>query len=100
MREDVKKFLFIGPEEEKGEFFRRAQSEGIIHFIDPNPGPHKEIPEDVQRVSTAIKVLRGLPPQEQEENFNILQADPIVNAILNLHTRNEQLLEEHRVINN
>ncbi len=98
MREDVKKYLFIGPEEDKEQFFQQAQKEGIIHFIDPSPGPHQEIPEDVQRVSAAIKVLRGLPPQEQEENFKILQVDQIVNTILNLHARNEQLLEEQRVL--
>jgi V/A-type H+/Na+-transporting ATPase subunit I len=97
MREDVRKFLFIGLEEDKDAFFQRAQEEGLIHFIDPNQSAHKEVPQDVQRVTAAIKVLRGLPPREQEENYNGLNADHIVDAILNLHEQNEKLLEEMRV---
>lgn len=98
MREDVKKFLFMGSEEDKTRFFERAQTIGLIHFIDPYLSSHKEIPQDVHRLTAAIKVLRGLPPIEQEENFTALNADQIVDSILSLHEQNEKLLEELRVI--
>lgn len=98
MREDVKKYVFIGPEEEKEPFFKKAQSLGIIHFIDPASKSHKDIPEDVQHLTKAIKVLRGLPTQEQEENFNGLDADTLVDAILRLNEKNDQLFEEMRVL--
>lgn len=97
MREDVKKFLFLGLEEDKDLFFKRAQSQGIIHFIDPNQSGHKEIPQDVQRLTQAIKVLRGLPSREQEEYYGSLQADQIVDVILSLYEQNEKLLEEIRL---
>lgn len=97
MREDVKKFLFLGLEEDKESFFKRAQSKGIIHFIDPNQRGHKEIPHDVQRLTSAIKVLRGLPSKEQEEYYKDLQADHIVDAILRLYEQIEKLQEEIRV---
>lgn len=97
MRKDVKKILFLGLEDDKDAFFQSAQEEGIIHFIDPNQSAHKEVPQDVQRISAAIKVLRGLPSHEQEENYQALDADQIVNDILLLHEKNEKLLEEIRV---
>lgn len=98
MREDVQKYLFIGLEEDKEQFFKRAQAEGLIHFIDPYASSHKELPHEVQRVSAAIKILRGLPSREQEENFSYLNADQIVASILSLHEQNEKLLEELRII--
>lgn len=97
MREDVKKFLFFGLEDDKDAFFQRAQEKGVIHFIDPNKIAHKEVPQDVQRVAAAIKILRGLPPREQEENYHGLDTDRIVDEILRLHEQNEKLLEEIRV---
>lgn len=97
MREDVKKILFVGLEEDKDTFFKGAQSEGIIHFIDPNQSGHKEIPQDVQRLTHAIKILRGLPSREQEEYFSELEADQIIDTILRLHEQSEKLLEEIRV---
>lgn len=98
MREDVKKFLFLGLEEDKEAFFKHAQAQGIIHFIDPHLSAHKDIPQDVQRLTAAIKVLRGLPSREQEENFNGLSADYTVDSLLLLHEQNEKLLEQLRVI--
>lgn len=98
MREDVKKFLFLGLEEDKEAFFKRAQVQGLIHFIDPHQSGHPDIPQDVQRLTAAIKVLRGLPPREQEENFSQLDADDIVNHILRLHEVNEKLQEDIRIL--
>lgn len=98
MREEVKKFLFLGLEEDKEAFFKQAQLRGLIHFIDPHQSRHKDIPQDVQRITAAIRILRGLPSREQEENFSDLDADEIVVRILHLHELNEKLQEEIRVL--
>lgn len=96
MREDVHKFLFLGPEEEKEEFFKRAQEEGVIHFIDPKG--RKEVPPEIHHITSAIKILRGQPSVEQEENYGVLDPDKIVEKVLELHEKSEKLLEELRII--
>ena len=98
MRYDVKKFLFIGPEEEKGTFFKQAQKAGIVDFIKPLAQPKKEPPAEILHTIQAIKTLRGLPTMEQEENFVTLDADAIVQQILALNLKSEQLLEQQRVL--
>ncbi len=98
MREEVKKFLFIGLEQEKEEFFRRAQVQGIVHFIDPQVHNPKEVPQEVQALVEARKVLHHLPPVEQEETFERISPDAIVQEILSLRQRQEQLQEEVRVL--
>jgi V/A-type H+-transporting ATPase subunit I len=98
MRKDVKKFLFIGPQDEQARFFKNAQEMGIIQFINPFGKTLKDVPEDVQNMTAAIKVLRGLPTSEQEENYQALDGDLIVNQILDLHRRNEQINETIRLL--
>lgn len=92
MRKDVHKFLFIGSETDKEQFFQRAQEEGVIQFIDSSP-TKKEIPEEIQNTISSIKVLRSLPVVDQEENFQGLDADHIITSILNLQSQKESLLE-------
>lgn len=99
MREDVRKFLFLGLEQDKESFFKDAQSEGIIHFIDPNQSGHREVPQEIQHLTAAMKILRGLPTHEQEENFLNLDVDQIVERILFLHEKREKLAEDMRVMN-
>ncbi len=98
MRVDVKKFLFIGDKDEKELFFRRAQEAGIVHFINTSSSPSKEIPLDVQQVIAAIKVLRGLPLVEQEENVASLNADHLAKMISQLYHESESLTEELRIL--
>lgn len=96
MRKDVKKFLLIGPKEEQERFFRNAQEMGIIQFINPNSKISKAVPGEVQNVTAAIKVLRGLPTVEQEESYQTADADLIVNRILTLSEQRETLDEKIR----
>lgn len=95
---DVKKYLFVGHREDKTDFFKRAQEAGFIHFIDLDPSKLKETPERLQDILKAIKILRGLPPAEQEEAEDFSQADPIVDLILQLKLTLDKLEEEERVI--
>lgn len=98
MREDVKKFLFIGLAKDKERFFKQAQAQGIIHFIDPTLNSRSDIPQDIHRLTAAMKVVRGLPLREQEENFQNLIVNQVVDEILLLQEKNEKLLEELRVL--
>lgn len=100
MRKDVRKYLFIGPSDEKNEFFKLCQQYGLIHFIDPLSRVIKDIPEDVQRLIQALKVLRRMPPMEQEENYDQFNADQLIDMILNLQHRSEKLQEEIKFLEN
>lgn len=96
MRVDVKKFLFVGLEEEKGLFFKKAQEAGIVHFI--NPSKAKAIPTEISNVTAAIKVLRSLPTIEQETSEEFSNADSLVVKILYCKNTIESLLEELRIL--
>ena len=98
MRVDVVKFLMVGSEEHRNFFFKEAQKLGIIHFIDPNPGL-KEIPAEIHHILAAIKILRGLPPMEQDETKEYVLADGLVNKILQLNQERHKLAEAERVTN-
>lgn len=101
MRKDVRKFLFVGPEDERAPFFKEAQSRGLIHFIEPKPSAgisQHVLPEELQQFTRAIRVLRALPSSEQEENWTHLNAEAIASAILELHLRQETLEDEMRLI--
>lgn len=92
MRIDVKKILFVGMEEDRTPFFKKAQELGVIQFIDEKQEEQSAIPRGLQDINAALKVLRGLKPSPQEEGDDTL----IVPAILALKKREESLLEEVR----
>lgn len=98
MRIDVKKFLFIGLDEEREVFFRKAQDAGIVHFIDKGAAKPKVLPADIANITTAIKILRGLPTVEQEEIEDFTLADGLTSKILQLKNQLETLEEEQRVL--
>lgn len=98
MRYDVKKFLFIGMEKERELFFRQAQEVGVIHFIETGGPKETEVPDDVQDNMTAIKILRGFPPMEQEEVDDFTLADGLMQKIIELRNTLNKLMEEQRVL--
>lgn len=98
MRIDVKKFVFVGMTDDKESFYKKAQQHGIIHFIDINKLKFREIPLEIQQMIRAIKILRGLPEREQEENVDQLNPDNITNSVLDLHHVQEKLNEEIRIL--
>lgn len=95
MRIDVKKFLFIGIEEDKKSFFKQAQELGVINFAETK-SRSKEIPAEIQQFSAAIKVLRGLPTLPQEELEVYALADGLVHKILQKKHSLEKLYEDLR----
>ncbi len=99
MRIDVKKFLFLGLREDLNQFFKKAQYEGIIHFIDSNPDAFRHIPTEIDRVISAIKVVRSLPVMDQEEGVDFDRTDEIVDCILRLKDTIEHSQEQVRLLN-
>jgi V/A-type H+-transporting ATPase subunit I len=97
MREEIRKVLFVGTKKVKETFFVRSQIKGIIHFIDPSEQPTKNLPQEVLNITAAMKILRSLPPHEQEENFSTLNATVVVENILNLHEKWLKIEEKIRI---
>lgn len=98
MREDVKKFLFVGTSDVKEFFFKEAQQKGIIHFIDPKVSSKKEIPLIVKDFHQALKILRGLPPQEQEENYGGLDVESMLSTVIDLYEALNRNAERQKVV--
>ena len=98
MRYDVKKFLFIGLEQERSAFFQRAQEAGIIHFIDTQRVKAKGSLEERGRIQKAIKVLRGIPPTSQEDMEEYEIAGGLVQKINGLKEKLDALYEEERLL--
>lgn len=98
MRRDVKKYLFIGLEDDRATFFARAQEKGIVHFIDPKNISIKQIPQHVRDIAKAIKILRGLPTVEQEETSRFEMTEEITKQILALKEKLDKLAEEERIV--
>lgn len=96
---DVKKYLFMGVNAQRDEFFKKAQYAGIIHFIDTKAKKAVKAPQEIIDINLAIKILRGLPTLEQEEPARIEKAGKIVERILELHNLIASKEEELRVIN-
>jgi V/A-type H+-transporting ATPase subunit I len=98
MRVDVKKYLFVGLQAERNEFFRKAQDAGIVHFIDKNLAKSKEIPKDIQAIMASIKILRGLPTMDQEETDEYALAEGLAQKILHYKEKIDLLTEEERLL--
>lgn len=98
MRVDLKKFLFVGALKDRARFFKTAQELGVIEFIDPKGRSAGEQDPHVHNLLSAIRVLRGLPPVEQEEVHNFFKRDAIVQKILSLRDQHGTLEEEVRLL--
>lgn len=99
MRIDVTKMLFIGVQQEKDAFFKKAQQVGLIHFIDLHKGKGLEFPVEIQNITNAIKILRGLPVVRKESPQDLSLADSIAEKIVKLKEAIDNHNEEIRLIN-
>ena len=99
MRQDIKKFLFVGLKKEKNYFFKRAQEAGIIHFISDKPMQlNSEAPEEVNILSKAITILRGLIVAKQEEFSDLKEGISLAKGIVSIKESLEKLYEEQRML--
>ncbi|MBA3239186.1 MAG: V-type ATP synthase subunit I [Parachlamydiaceae bacterium] len=99
MRIDVKKYLFVGADSEKSNFFMEAQKLGIVHFIDPKPTRPKEVPVEIQNTLAAIKTLNSLPVMKQEELDDYTFVNEVIENIVSLRDHLEKLSEDERILN-
>lgn len=97
MRIDVKKFLFVGLEDDKGLFFSKAQEAGITHFISQNGPTPKEMPTCIAQMTQALKILRGLTPLPQEEPADSNVAHGMALRIIKLKEKIEKNQQDLRV---
>lgn len=98
MRRDLKKFLFLGAENNRARFFERAQKMGLIQFINSQPNKNNVTHTSIDRLNLAIKILRELPVTDQEENFSQLDSEKMVSEILALHAEVDDLSEEETLL--
>ena len=98
MRYDVKKFLFVGVENCRDAFFKRAQEAGIINFINTKPILAKDEWQQVKTFAKAISILRGLPVVEQEETSEYDIAYGLAQKIVGFKSSLDKLNEEERII--
>lgn len=99
MRVDVKKLLFFGLKDDKEAFFKEAQKQGMIHFIEVPYVSKKDFQEDLQLYIAAIKILRMQPSVEQEEINHFSHAHPIAEEIVNYKHTLDKIEEEIRITN-
>jgi len=96
---DVKKYLVLGAKEEIDRFFAKAQQQGMIEFISPHGKKAIEVPVEIQRLLSAMKILRKLPVKKPYEKGGDLQlADETAQRILDLKAEVEKLSEERRLL--
>ena len=94
----VRKFLFVGLQDDRDKFFTEAQQAGIIHFIDQSERTLRHTPEEIDHTLHAIKIVRKLPVVEQEESPIYHRGKQIVDRILHIQSSLEELEEETRVL--
>ncbi|MBS0634552.1 MAG: V-type ATP synthase subunit I [Verrucomicrobia bacterium] len=106
MRYDVHKYLFMGASVDKRDFLHAAQKAGIIEFIDPEGRKKRPLPDDIDEMARAIKILRGYVQQPQDTKTEIDAAALIRDRILTLQeqlnsaeqTQNELEAEIERIL--
>lgn len=87
MRVDVHKFLFMGATQDKSAFFVAAQEAGIIEFVQPTSQKKERLPEDIEKLLSAIKILRGYVHEEQDQKKELEKAVQIADTIITLRAK-------------
>lgn len=99
MQVDLKKYLFIGVEKDRAQFFSKAQDAGIIHFISRDVKKAHMTSPEVELITKALKILRKEPPQAQETLEEYLLGDGIAFKVVELNEKIEKYQEELRALN-
>lgn len=93
MRVDLKKYLFVGLQNQRHLFFQKAQEIGVIHF---NSTSKVALPDAVQHLHHALKVIGAQTsiPQEKLEGYE--KVEDLVKEILDLDQKLKHLQNEKR----
>ncbi|MBF5059644.1 V-type ATP synthase subunit I [Candidatus Neptunochlamydia vexilliferae] len=92
----VKKYLFVGVKEDVELFFERAQAKGFIEFLTRKG--KVDYPDPIQKVLTALKMLRKQPQVKQAKLTKDLNADKLVHTTSESGIWAEKLEEEIRLL--
>ena len=96
---DVAKYLIWGAKQDVDRFFHVAQELGFLEFIAISAKKTIEQPVTVQSLSSALKVLRRLNPQEMYKTGGDLAfAMQIAERVIELREDLEKLEEERRLL--
>ena len=98
MREEVKKYLFIGVKSERDAFFKKAQEQGFIEFIPASKPKKLTFPKHLSYYPQSLKILKPLetdaPPIETGD------ASKAAKRIIDLKHRIDQLSDQVRSLEN
>ena len=94
----VKKYIFIGVNEDLEVFFERAQKKGFVEFINPTGKRGKELPDQQQKLVKAIKILGKMPKVKQAGLVKDLQPLKLANTVVQNKEWLERLYEEERMM--
>ncbi len=98
MIRDVKKYLILGTQEDIRCFYERAQKEGFIEFISSSRRP-KELPENIQLLLKAIKIIKKIPEQEEcEGEWSWEEVQGFAEDIVELKESIDKRREEERIL--
>ncbi len=94
----VKKYLFIGVQEDIDIFFKRAQEKGFIEFISTKARRAFDYPDDVQKMIMALKILRKQPHVKGAELTKDLDPQKLAHTIVENNIWLEKLEEQKRLL--
>lgn len=94
----VKKYLFIGVNEDIDTFFKRAQSKGFIEFLTKGGRRAFDYPENVQRLMTALSILKKQPARKKAELTKDLDPQKLIHTVIENAQWLEKLEEEERLL--
>lgn len=94
----VKKYLFIGVQEDLDTFFNRAQAKGFIEFISQKGRRALDYPDRVDKLIRAIKILRKEPVVKVAELTKDLDAAKLAHTVVENAIHLEKLEEQKRIL--
>jgi len=90
----VKKYLFIGVNEDKATFFKQMQKKGVVEFLSKRERSISDLPKDLQKVMDAIKILIKQPKNGGDATVIEGSTDDLAATIVEVKDRLDNLMEE------
>lgn len=93
---NMKRYLFIGVQEDLNKFFNRAQKKGFIEFIADSGRKTTDYPEHVDLILSALKILRKQPTVKPYALIDIKDPMEVSRRVIHLNNELERLEELQR----
>ena len=95
----VGKYLIVGTKEDLDLFYERAQQEGIIEFISESTKRSVELPEEIQTLMRALKILEKKAPKKQlDKEGDVEELKLLAEKIVLAQADIDRLYEERRIL--